>query len=736
MRKPGDRKHRAATLRQRASRAAKKRYPAGKAFGRIRFFEIQRSLAATKTHNGVVAKGAHARQAYASALAQKAQLAPGFAQSVALPVWQPLGPTHIPKGQTYGSGSGSKPPVSGRCSGVVVDPANSQRITLCSAGGGLWGTLDGGATWRPLSDDAPTLSMGAIAAAPGSPNIVYAGTGEGNSMSPQGMGLLRSADGGLTWTHVPCAALTGHAVYDLAVDPKNALHVFIGTTNGLYESGDGGATCTRRFSGNCWDISIHPKNPKQVYATNEAGLHRSSDGGATWGKVALPGIAASTRYTRMAVCHAPSKGDVVYVAAADAGPVAYLWRKGSANGAFMAETIPVALQDADSLAQAWYDWCLAVAPDHPDLVFWGVIDLYRGTRSASGHWQWTDISSRSTGDSIHPDQHAVTFDPGNPIVVFACCDGGVFRSPDRGGTWKSLNPGLSITEFEFLAQLESDANWIIGGTQDNGTLGNAGQQTWNQVALGDGGACGTDEQDGQCYHSYYGIGLERSDVGGVDTFDWKDVSPTDDENYAALFYPPLAVDGPRVARAGVSVFVSADCGANWNEIELPAHGGRREECSALVFASAKRLYAGTVNGRLFRIDRGADWAQATVKELQPGVGGYISDILADGAKLWVSVSSFGAVHVAHSTDSGASWHDRSGNLPDIPVNALVVDPDDDQRVFAATDHGVYQTRDAGATWMPFSNGLPNAIVGDLVLHETRRLLRAGTRSRGAWEVAI
>jgi photosystem II stability/assembly factor-like uncharacterized protein len=85
---------------------------------------------------------------------------------------------------------------------------------------------------------------------------------------------------------------------------------------------------------------------------------------------------------------------------------------------------------------------------------------------------------------------------------------------------------------------------------------------------------------------------------------------------------------------------------------------------------------------------------------------------------------------------GASWRNRSGNLPDIPVNAIVVDPQDAQRVFAATDHGVYQTLDGGKSWTSFSNGLPNAIVGDLVMHEPKRLLRAGTRSRGAWELAV
>jgi hypothetical protein len=725
------------SLRSKASHAAKKRYPLGKAFGRIAYFELQRGLKQTQHKLGALVQGARARAHYKAALTRKRELTPAFAASAQLPAWQPLGPSSIPHGQTYGKGKGSKPAVSGRCASVIVDPGNPDRITLASAGGGLWGSIDQGATWRPLTDDQPTLSMGALAAAPNSPNIVYAGTGEGNNWSPMGMGLLRSSDGGSSWQHVPSATLTGRAIFDLAIDPGNPLHVLVATTTGLFESKDGGATCTLRLSGSCWDVSIHPRKSNQVLAATVTGLQRSSDGGTTWHAVTLAGVNANTRYARMAVCHAPSKPDVVYVAAADTNSVAHLWRRGSAQSAYVAEAFPEAFANANNLSQAWYDWCLGVAPDNPNFLFWGAIDLYRGTRSAAGKWQWLNISSRPTGSSIHPDQHHVAFDASDPKVVYACCDGGVFRSPDRGDSWVSLNRGLAITEFEFLAQLEADPAWIIGGTQDNGTLGNAGTQVWNQTALGDGGACGTDESNGLCYHSYYGIGIERAAVSDP-TFAWKDVSPPAPDNYDALFYPPLAVDGERVARAGVTVFVSTDSGANWSQVSLPPRtDGKADQCSALVFATSRRLFAATVSGRMFRIERGnGDWGSAVVTALASPSAGFISDIVLNGASLWVSVSSFGAGHVFRSNDKGASWLNRSGNLPDIAVNAIVIDPQDAQRIFAATDHGVYQTVNGGKSWICFSNGLPNVIVGDLVMHESKRLLRAGTRSRGAWQVTI
>jgi len=739
MRHPRDHDRSGESLRSRASRAAKNRYPDGKASGRMAYFELQRGLAKTKpkASGGAMLPVAHFRSPYKAALARKRELTPAFSTSVQLPVWQPLGPSSIPHGQTYGKGRGSKPAVSGRCASVIVDPANPNRIIVASAGGGLWGSIDQGATWRPLTDDQPTLSMGALAAAPSSPNILYAGTGEGNNWSPQGMGLLRSSDGGLTWKYVPSAALMGRAIFALAIDPHEPLHLLIATTAGLFESKDGGGTCTMRLSATCWDVSIHPRKPNQVFAATEHGLRQSNDGGASWKAVALPGLGAKTKYTRMAVRHAPSQPDVAYVTACDTNSIAHLWRKGSARSHFASEAIPRALRDAANLSQAWYDWCLGVSPDNPDLLFWGVVDLYRGMRAKSGAWKWHVISSRSHGTSIHPDQHHVAFDPGDPKVVYACCDGGLFRSPDRGTSWTSLNRGLAITEFEFLTQLNAEPAWIMGGTQDNGTLGHAGNMVWNQIALGDGGACGTDEGNRLCYHSYNGIGIERAAVDGP-PYHWHDVSPPAPDNYDALFYPPLAVDGARVARAGVTVFVSSNSGASWAQISLPPRAnGTADQCSALVFATPKRLFAGTVSGRLFRIDgrRGA-WSKAAVVELTSPHASFISDIVPSGKSLWVSQSSFGAAHVFRSDDGGVRWMNRSGNLPDIPVNALVVDPANAARVFAATDHGVYQTLDAGASWSAFSNGLPNVIVGDLVMHVPARLLRAGTRSRGAWEVAL
>ena len=149
MRGPIDDRGDQRTLRRRSSAAAKQRYPAGRALGRIEYFETQRALARTVFAEGRVLSSAAAAprvsnralrspragqaslSAYATANKQKARLTPGVDQSGQLPVWRPLGSSSIPRGQTYGSGGNNTPAVSGRCVGIVVSPTNPS--TSCSA---------------------------------------------------------------------------------------------------------------------------------------------------------------------------------------------------------------------------------------------------------------------------------------------------------------------------------------------------------------------------------------------------------------------------------------------------------------------------------------------------------------------------------------------------------------------------------------------------------------------------
>ena len=718
-------------------------HPEGKAAARRRYFGQQRELPGDE-YVGAAASAAvvpprvlkaRARAAESTA---RAAVEPAFpvAARALLPAWRDLGPTLIPHGQTYGSGTGATPSVSGRCSGLMVDRANPRHLVLCSAGGGLWGSLDQGATWAPLTDQQPTLVMGAIAQSASMPSIVYAATGDGDGQIPYGLGLLRSSDGGATWASVPIAALAGTGAYDLAVDPTDPMVVWIATDKGLFVSRNGGQTVRLAIAALCWSVSIHPAATGDVCAALPTGLMRSTDRGLTWTAVSLPGLPAAARLSRLEVCHAPGNGAIAYVAGC-LDDVAKLWRRASAGGPFVAQPVPAGMKTS----QAWYDWCLGVAPDDSDFLMWGAIDLNRGRRTAAGI-AWDNVSSRSNGDSVHPDQHFVAFDPAHPGTVYSCNDGGLYRSTDRCDHWASLNPGLGITEFEYLAQLDSDADWLFGGTQDNGSLALAGPRHWDQVALGDGGDCAAVDRGAASvvFHSYYDMPIERAPAHGARAFAWTDVSPPTPARYACLFYPPLEAHGKLLVKAGSSLWVSTDDGKRWNEVLLPTSAEARPDLvSAIVIVDDTLMLAGTLRGRLWRLKRGAGgWAEAVVTPLAM-LPGYVSDLCvvgSTGRTVWATCSRLGSPHLHRSLNGGKTFSDRTGNLPDMAVNALVIDPRASSVLYIGTDRGVWRSQNSGRNWSAFNNGLPNVIVGDLLLHEASRRLRAGTHARGAWEVDV
>src|SRR5262249_7641171 len=151
------------------------------------------------------------------------------------------------------------------------------------------------------------------------------------------------------------------------------------------------------------------------------------------------------------------------------------------------------------------------------------------------------------------------------------------------------------------------------------------------------------------------------------------------------------------------------------------------------------VYVGTTDGRIYKTTwTGAAWtALSTVTS--PRASAYISEIVVDpsnASRIWVTYTYLGGGRVFLSTDAGAHWTDRTAGLPNLPINSIQVDPSNGNRVWVGADLGVYQSFDSGATWADFSASLPNAFVGDLEFHPWARVLRAGLRNRGIWEIPV
>ncbi len=643
--------------------------------------------------------------------------------------WTPIGPEGIPISITS----------IGRISAIAVHPTNSNTIYIGGAQGGVWKTTDGGSNWSPLTDNECSLAMGAIAIDPIDPEIIYAGTGEQHFSgdSYYGCGILRSTNGGASWTNLGASIFqtpTGGArISRILIDATTAgspstTTIFVASDFGLYRSTNGGATLTQTLTGTVTDLVMHPTATDTLYAARRgANVSKSSDGGISWTDVGNGWATGSIG--RVHITISPSSPSILYssVHNSSTGQLLGIWKTidGGTTWAQLAAT------NASCSSQCWYDQFIAVHPTNPDTVYFGGVEIYRST---SGGTSFANIRG-----GMHVDQHTFAFDPQNPDVVYAGNDGGIFRSNVGGGSWTSLNTNLALTQFYAGISLHPfDPSIVLGGTQDNGTLRYEGAIDWSHVLGGDGGFTAIDFENPTTQYaetqwsagSTFG-GPRRSDGGGFN----RKVSGID-VSESGLFIPPLVMDpsNPEILYFGLSsLYRTANRADTWTPI-----GSNFGRVSAIAPAATDGgvIYIGTSTGLVhMTADTGGSWAN--VSAALPGR--YVTDIavdLQDWQTAYVVVSGFGSGHVFRTTDGATSWQNVSSNLPDIPVNAVLVDPATRSNVFIGTDLGVFASSDSGETWAAINTGIPNVAVFDLAYSANTGTMIAATHGRGMFSLNV
>ena len=659
--------------------------------------------------------------------------------------WVQLGPTTIPNGQTY---SNTRVKVTGRVTSIVVDKTDPNIIYLGAAQGGVWKTIDGGNNWVPKSDHEVSLAIGALVMDPINHQILYAGTGEGNFSgdSYYGNGVLKSVNGGDTWTLLGDVTFSGARFCRICINPAAPATLFAATSYGVYRSTDGGNNWTMMTSGipsqNATDVLIDPNTPKTVYAAFWGkGIYKTTNAGdatPVWTKLAggLPG----SGFTRIALDISSSSPQTLYALIADSSYNVNMFYSTNNGGTSWGQ---ISLPGGNIGGQGFYNLNVAVDPTTPDIVYLSGISLWKAVRNtATNTWATSDI-----GLAFHPDNHALAFHPTNHLVIYAGSDGGIYKSSDGGATWSdTINEGPCIAQFEFIDQHPVFDALILGGTQDNGTEQFRNSPVFYHADDGNGGFCAIDPSKPNIMLStYYDLSPKRSDQSGklgTWTGVWNGLSGD------SLFYPPMTLDQSNpnnVAIGGVKLFLDAAQGTGgWpTSITLPGLSGR---ISAINYVNSNLIYVGTDGGQAYRIVKsGSTWTPTIISAaLLPSR--FIWDIAAkpgDVNTVILVMSGFGTAHVWRGSvpaSGPATWTDisgtGSGRLPDIPVNALAIEPSDPNTMYIATDVAVFRTMNGGTTWTQFSEGLPNSAVFDLRLHDSTRLLRAAVHGRGIWELKL
>lgn len=680
------------------------------------------------------------------ALAQHAQTVPADARP-----WRELGPAPITTG-----------PYTGRVSAIVCDPLDQNRVFIGGADGGVWRTLDGGGSWKALTDELSTTAIGALALDPSDANVLFAGTGEANfaNHSRYGLGVYRTLDGGDTWEHFGQATFGGRCISALAVDPRDGNHVFAAVTRaggfpelaaarghagalgdlGLFRSFDRGATWTR-LPGlpnlSVTSLALDPTDPDRlfcgvghIFGDTQNGVWRSLDGGESWTELTngLP----TGLLGRVTVALAPSDPQRLYAlltnpsdANGGGATMRGIFRSDDGGASWNAQPNPN-IQST----YGWYLSVISVRPTSADTVFLGGLSLVRSTGGGSA---WSTVTPP------HVDLHALAWDAGGRL--WAGDDGGVQRSGNLGSVWTSRNAGLGLTQFYAgVSSHPSDDEFLFGGLQDNGSNKRTAG-AWTQVLGGDGGWTQlVPSAPNTLFAEFQGSGNLYKATDGGTSFSWSGSGiDASDRN---CFLPPYIVDpfdANRMYYATQRLWRSTNGGTSWSvrSGDLTAGSGA-VRALALSPAAADILWAATNDGRvLHSSDGGANFAlRLSGVPGGPRVTRELCPHPTQPATLYLAVSQFGTDQVRRTLDAGLTWTALDADLPDVPVHTLAVLPGTPDELFAGTDRGVWHSVDGGAHWRRFGTKLPNTPVIDLLLEPAKNRLIAATQGRGAWSIPL
>ncbi len=418
--------------------------------------------------------------------------------------------------------------------------------------------------------------------------------------------------------------------------------------------------------------------------------------------------------------------------------------------------------------QCFYDICIDVDPTNASRVYLGGSPALPFGISTNG-----GASFASSSNGLHVDSHAIVVAPSNPQVIYFGSDGGIYRSNNAGATWTSLsNTTFSATQFMSVAIHPTDPNFTIGGTQDNGTNMIRFDGTWRRTDFGDGGYAAIDQSSSATgvtmYHTYFNsnaaggavMGYAFSeDVNAFENWSFRGCQIAGTGNGitcsdSVLFYAPLETGpgSPNTVYYGTDRLYRSDNKGLVNVVmsQAPIEVNTAVTPPAGIPISAIGIAPANDNIRLVGLRNGGLWGTTTgspvLTNLDPS--NVVPNVFVARAAIdpnnpniaYVTLSAFGVTNVWKTTSlTSSNWTPASGSganiLPQVPVNAFVIDPADSNRLLAGTDIGVYSSDDGGANWTPVGTGLPRVAVFDMGITSERKL-RIATHGRGMWEIPL
>jgi photosystem II stability/assembly factor-like uncharacterized protein len=604
--------------------------------------------------------------------------------------------------------------MSGRISAVDgIEQDGRITVFVGAASGGIWKSLNGGITYKPVFDREGAQSIGAVAIDPSNPKTVWVGTGEAwmrNSVSI-GDGIYKSTDDGENWTNV--GLKDSEHIAKILVDPKDGNNVLACATGhlwndsdsgGVFKTTDGGKTWNKVLAGangssGCALLAMSRQEPKTIYASMwdfrrqgwtfrsggpGSGLFKSTDGGDHWSEIndsnakGLP----PKPWGRVAIAVAPSKPQVVY-ANIEAEKGRGLYRSDDAGSSWTK-------LDASNFMvwRPFYFGNLIVDPTDENKIFKpDLILLY----STDGGKSFNVVSG-----SDHGDFHDVWIDPKNPSIVIAGDDGGLWRSDDGGNRWRhQIN--LPVSQFYHVSTDNSDPYHVYGGLQDNSSWvgdssypGGVSNSQWENMFGGDGFWMFEDTSD----PNYIYAEAQGGEIGRVNrhTHEIRSIKPLPNYGEKKLRFnwnTPIHMSPNEQGTLYIGaqfLFRSRDHGQSWDRIspDLTTNDPEKQ----------KQEESGGVT-----VDNSSAEEHTTIYS--------ISESPKNGQIIWVGTDD-GNVQITR--DGAKTWTNVVGNVPDLGKNSWVSTVEasrfDEGTAYATFDRHtfgdmkpyLYKTTDYGKTW--------------------------------------
>ena len=681
--------------------------------------------------------------------------------------------------------------MSGRVTSFDVVLRDPDIIYAGTASGGLWKSTSGGIDWKPIFDDQPVASIGAVAVYQKNPDIVWVGTGEGNPRNSQtnGNGVYKSINGGKTWMHLGLE--DSRNIHRLIIHPDNPDIVYVGAQGpawgeteqrGVFKTTDGGQTWEKILYNNertgIADLVMDPDNPNKLIAAmwdfrrwpwffesggEGSGLYVTFDGGATWTERTEEDGLPAGDLGRMGLAIAPSNPNVIY-AYIEAKKDNALYR--SDDGGF---TFTKTKSEGNVGNRPFYYAEIYVDPQNENRVY----SLHSiVTYSEDGGNTFETFIPYSL---IHPDHHAWWIHPDDPDFILDGNDGGMAISRDGGDTWRFVE-NLPLAQFYHIgADMDVPYN-VYGGMQDNGSwkgpsavwrAGGIRNAYWEEVAFGDGfDVVPVPNDDRYLYAMSQGGNLRRTDLASGEQkfikpihpddialrFNWNAGIAQDPFDPATIYYGSQFVH-KSTDRGDTWAIISPDLTTNDPEKQKQLDSGgltydvTQAENFTTIMAIAPSpvqqgvLWVGTDDGNVqVTTDGGQTWTNVVENMRGVPAGTWVPQIHASTYRAGEAFVVFDdhrrnnwEPYVYHTDDFGQTWT-RIADEDKVWGYALALaqDPVVPNLLFLGTEFGLYVSIDGGDTWTKWTHGFPSVSAMDLMIHPREHDLVVGTFGRAAY----